>query len=231
MLYYEKRMLFSSQENQIKKQNVLGENNRSLVKELKTKGIKDHNVLSAIELVPRRIFVENHFIKEAYKNIPLPADCGQTISQPYVVAYMIACLNLKSAYKVLEIGTGTGYQTAILSYLCNHVFTIERFRKLFNKAKKNIEKLKIKNVSFKLGNGFKGWQNKFLFDSIIISAASEIIPNELLKSLKNKGCLIVPKKYPSGKQKLLLIKKDYENYNEEVLFDVKFVPLLNKRIE
>ena len=155
-------MLFSSQDNQINKQNVLGKNNRSLVKELKTKGINDHNVLSAIELVPRSIFVEKHFIQEAYKNIPLPTDCGQTISQPYVVAYMISCLNLKSTYKVLEIGTGTGYQTAILSYLCDHVFTIERFRKLFNKAKKNIEKLKIKNVSFKLENGFKGWQNKFL---------------------------------------------------------------------
>ena len=224
-------MLFSWGENQNKKRTVFDKNNRSLIKEIKNKGIKDHNVLRAMELVPRKMFVEYNFILEAYKNIPLPIDCGQTISQPYVVAYMISCLNLKNTDQVLEIGTGTGYQTAILSNLCRHVVTIERFRKLYNQAKKNIEKLEIKNVSLQLGNGFRGYKSNFLFDAIIISAASEVIPNELLKNLKNNGCLIMPKKYLSEKQKLLLIKKNYENYTEEVLFDVKFVPLLNKDIE
>ena len=217
-------MLFSWGENQNKKKRMIfDKNNRSLLNEIETKGIKDRNVLSAMELVPRRMFVEQNFIQEAYKNIPLPIDCGQTISQPYVVAYMISCLNLKNTDQVLEIGTGTGYQTAILANLCRHVVTIERFKKLYNKAKKN--------VSLQLGNGFRGCKNNLLFDAIIISAASEVIPNALLKNLKNNGSLIMPKKYSLEKQKLLLIKKNYENYTEDVLFDVKFVSLLNKDIE
>ena len=210
---------------------MFDENNYALIKQLRTKGVRDHNVLTAMKAVPRRLFVDQHLIQEAYKDIALPVDCGQTISQPYVVAYMISCLNLKSTDKVLEIGTGTGYQSAILSHLCSHVFTIERFKKLLNKAKINIAKLKIKNISFKLANGLRGWQEELLFDAIIISAASEITPVELLKSLKNKGCLIMPKKYPLGEQKLLLIKKKYKSYTEKVLFDVKFVSLLNKDIE
>ena len=97
----------------------------TLIEELKNKGITDNNVLLAIKKVPRELFVEQQFIKQAYENIPLPIECGQTISQPYVVAYMIVCLNLKNTDKVLEIGTGTGYQTAILANLCKEVYTIE----------------------------------------------------------------------------------------------------------
>ena len=181
--------------------------------------------------VPREIFVEPQFIRQAYENIPLPIDCGQTISQPYVVAYMTSCLNLKKTDRVLEIGTGTGYQTAILSHLCQEVCTIEIHSNLLNKAKKIIEKLNLKNIIFKLGNGTEGWQSKTLFDAIIISAASEIIPVELLKNLKNRGFLIMPKKKPSGNQKLLLVKKNNETCLEKELLDVKFVPLLNENIE
>ena len=144
---------------------------------------------------------------------------------------MIACLNLKKTDKVLEIGTGTGYQTAILAHLCQEVCTIEIHGNLLNKAKKRIAKLNIKNIIFKLGNGAKGWQNKALFDAIIISAVSEIIPAKLLENLKNQGCLVMPKKKPSGNQKLLLVKKNNETYLEKELLDVKFVPLLNKNIE
>ena len=209
----------------------LNNSNKSLIDKLKIEGITDINILNAMEKVPRELFVEQQFIQQAYENIPLPIDCQQTVSQPYVVAYMISCLKLKKTDKVLEIGTGTGYQTTILSHLCREVYTIEIHNKLLNKAKKRCGKLNLKNITFKLGNGIKGWQNKVLFDAIIVGAASEIIPSKLLENLKNHGCLIMPQKKPSGNQKLLLIKKKNETYLKEELLNVKFVPLLNKDIE
>ena len=224
-------MLFPWQKNRIKKLFRLNRNNEALIEELKIEGITENNVLYAIKKVPREIFVERQFIQQAYENIPLPIDCGQTISQPFVVAFMIACLNLKKTDKVLEIGTGSGFQTAILGHLCQEVCTIEIHGKLINKAKKRIAKLNLKNIIFKLGDGAEGWQNKALFDAIIISAASEIIPAKLLENLKNQGSLVMPKKKPSGNQKLLLVKKNNETYLEKELLDVKFVPLLNKNIE
>ena len=224
-------MFFPLQKNQIKKLVGLNKNNETLIEELKIEGITENNILCAIKKVPREIFVRQQFIQQAHENIPLPIDCGQTISQPYVVAYMIACLNLKKKDKVLEIGTGTGYQTAILSHLCQKVCTIEIHGNLLNKAKKRITKLNLKNIFFKLGNGVEGWQNKALFDVIIISAASEIIPAKLLENLKNQGRLIMPKKKPSGDQRLILITKNNETYSEKELLSVRFVPLLNKNIE
>ena len=203
--------------------------NDELIQELKIEGITDEKILLAIKKIPRELFVEQYLIHEAYKNSALPTDCGQTISQPYVVAYMISCLNLKKTDKILEIGTGTGYQTAILSHLCKEVFTIERFNVLLNKAKKNIAKLNIKNVNYKLGNGIKGWEQEILFDAIIISATSDNIPLKLLESLKSNGRLIIPKKYHTQNQKLLLVKKkDEKHFDQEELLNVKFVPLLNK---
>ena len=224
-------MLFQWQEHQIRKRPDLNKNNEALIKKLKSEGITNVNILRAIEKVPREIFVEQKFYQHAYENIPLPIDCKQTISQPYIVAYMISCLNLKKSDKVLEIGTGSGYQTAILSNLCKSVYTIEIHSKLLDKAKKNIKDLNLENIVFKLGNGAEGWKNKILFDNIIISAASEIIPTSLFGNLKNKGYLIMPKIKPSGNQKLVLIKKNYGSYIEKELFNVKFVPLLNKAIQ
>ena len=224
-------MLFNRQKNQIRKLFRSNRNNASLIEELKIEGITEDNILCAIKKVPRALFVEQQFIQQAYENIPLPIDCGQTISQPYVVAYMISCLNLKNTDKVLEIGTGTGYQTAILSHLCREVCTIEIYSQLLNKAEERILKLNLKNITFKLGNGVMGWQNKDLFDAIIISAASETIPVKLLDNLKNQGCLIMPQKQTLGNQKLLLVKKNDETIIKKELFSVKFVPLLNKNIE
>ena len=165
-------MLFPWQKNRIEKLLRLNKNNEALIEELKIEGIAENNILCAMKKVPREIFVERQFIQQAYENIPLPIDCGQTISQPYVVAYMTACLNWKKTDKVLEIGTGTGYQTAILSHLSQEVCTIEIHSNLLNIAKQRIEKLNLKNIIFKLGNGAEGWQNKVLFDAIIISAVS-----------------------------------------------------------
>ena len=224
-------MLFPWQKKRIEKPLMLNRNNEALIEELKIEGIKENNILRAIKKVPREIFVEQEFIQRAYENSALPIDCEQTISQPYIVAYMIDCLNLIKTDKVLEIGTGTGYQTAILSHLCQEVCTIEIHSNLLNKAKKRIVRLNLKNIIFKLGDGAEGWQNKTLFDAIIISAASEIVPAKLLESLKNQGRLIMPKKKSLENQKLLLVKKNNETYLEKELLNVKFVPFLNKNIE
>ena len=225
-------MFFNRKKNRPKEKISFLKNNDNLLEELKEKGISDKNILNAIKKVPRELFVNKTSIQWAYENIPLPIDCEQTISQPYVVAYMIDCLKLKKTDIVLEIGTGSGYQTAIISHLCQKIYTIEIFEKLLNQAKININKLKINNVLYKLGNGLEGWDEKTLFDSIIISAASEKIPLKVLKSLKNNGNLIIPKKYSSGNQKLILIKKtSKDSYDEKELLDVKFVPLLNSNID
>ena len=214
------------------KKNKRNKSNNDLIEELKEKGITDKNILSALKKVPRELFVNDLSSQWAYENIALPVECGQTISQPYVVAYMIDCLELKKTDKVLEIGTGTGYQAAIISYLCQEIYTVEIFDKLFNQAKINMEKLKIKNIICKLGNGADGWKEKILFDAIIVSAATEKIPSKLLQNLKNNGKLIIPKKYPLENQKLVLVKRNSENnFEKKELFDVKFVPLLNKNIQ
>ena len=218
--------------NGIKKKSFFIKNNNDLVTKLKKKGIGDQKILSAIKKVPRELFINQASAEWAYENMPLPVECGQTISQPYVVAYMIDCLKLKKTDKVLEIGTGTGYQTAIISHLCQKIYTIEIFSKLFTQAKFNIEKLKIKNVIYKLGNGVNGWEEKNFFDAIIVSAASEEISPQLLENLKINGQLIFPKKYPSENQKLILIKKiDENNFKKKELFDVKFVPLLSNNAQ
>ena len=224
-------MFFSRKKNKIEKLSKFNGNNETLIEELKKNGIIEQDILGAIRKVPREFFVKQQFIQQAYENIPLPIDCGQTISQPYVVAYMISHLNLKNTDKVLEIGTGTGYLTAILSHLCNEVCTIEIYSELLNKAKQRIAKLNLKNIFFKLGNGVEGWKNNILFDAIIISAAAEAAPAKLLKNLKDHGCLIMPQKKPLGNQILLLIKRKNKTYSEEELCDVKFVPLLNRNIE
>ena len=225
-------MNFAWKKNSLKGRIFFNKNNDDLLEELKEKRIIDNNILNAIKKVPRELFINQISNQHAYENMPLPIDCGQTISQPYVVAYMIDCLKLKKTDIVLEIGTGTGYQTAIISHLCKEIYTIELFDKLFQQAKTNINKLKIKNVNYKLGNGVNGWGEKILFDAIIVSAASKELPLKLLKNLKIHGNLIFPKKYVFGNQKLILIKKTKKNnFDQKKLVDVEFVPLLNDNIK
>ena len=203
--------------------------NSSLIADLKIKGISNNNVLEAIKKVPRELFVKKQYIGQAYENIPLPIDCEQTISQPYVVAFMIACLNIKKNYRILEIGTGSGYQTAILSHLCKEIYAIEIYDQLLNEAKKKFLKLNLNNIKTKSGDGAKGWDDKILFDGIIVSAASKNIPTELWKNLKDQGYLIIPKSNFFNNQKLIMIKKSNKNYIKKELFDVKFVPLLKEK--
>ena len=198
-----------------------------LINDLKQNNFTNRTVLKYLEKIPREIFVKKKFANVCYNNVPLPIDCNQTTSQPLVIANMIDSLNIKKTDLVLEIGTGTGYQTALLSYLCKHVFTIEIFEKLINQAKNNHTMLNLKNISYLLGDGLNGWNKPILFDSIIISAASKKVPLQLLKTLKTKGKIIFPKEYFPRQQKLLLLKKLNEfNYSTQELFDVSFVPLL-----
>ena len=211
-----------------KEKKIFNKNNNDLIKKLKEKGIVNKNILDAIKRVPRELFVNEASVQWAYEDNALPVECGQTTSQPYVVAYMIECLKLKKTDKVLEVGTGTGYQAAIISHLCQKIYTVEIINKLLNQAKINIKKLNIENIICKLGNGVNGWEEKILFDAIIVSAASEKIPLKLMQNLKKNGKLIIPIKYSSGNQKLILMEKNSENnFEKKELFDVKFVPLLN----
>ena len=220
--------LFFWQKNKKKPTILKNENNEKLIQELRFEGITDSKILSAIRMVPRELFTEK--LNEAYENKALSVECNQTLTQPFCTAFMISCLDLRPTNNVLEIGTGVGWTTAVISKLVKTVFTIERFKKLLDSAKKNIAKLKIENVQFKLGNGFEGWGDKILFDAIIIGAASEVVPAKLLESLKSNGRLVMPKKYDLGNQKLLLVTKKNGNFEQKELLDVKFVPLLNESI-
>ena len=218
--------LFPWQKNKKKHSIYKNEKNEELIRKLRFEGIIDEKILSAIRMVPRELFTEK--LDEAYENKALSVECNQTLTQPFCTAFMISCLDLRPTNNVLEIGTGVGWTTAVISKLVKTVFTMERFKKLLDSAKKNIAKLKIANVQFKLGNGFKGWEDKILFDAIIVGAASEVVPIKLLESLKSNGRLVMPKKYDTGNQKLLLVTKKSGNFEQKELLDVKFVPLLNE---
>jgi protein-L-isoaspartate(D-aspartate) O-methyltransferase len=218
--------LFPWQKNKKKHTIYKNEKNEELIQELRSEGIADEKILTAIRMIPRELFTEK--LDEAYENKALSVECGQTLTQPFCTAYMASFLNLRKTDNILDIGCGVGWSTAVLSQLVNTVFTMERFKKLLDIAKKNIAKLKIKNVQFKLGNGFEGWGDKTLFDAITIGASSEILPAKLLESLKPNGHLIMPKKYEAGNQKLLLVTKKNGNLEQKELLDVKFVPLLNE---
>ena len=218
--------LFPWQKNKKKSTVYNNEKNEELIQELRSEGIADEKILTAIRMVPRELFTEK--LDEAYEDKALSVECGQTLTQPFCTAYMASFLNLRKTDNILDIGCGVGWSTAVISKLVKTVFTMERFKKLLDIAKKNIAKLKIENVQFKLGNGFEGWEDKILFDAIIIGAASEVVPVKLLESLKPNGRLIMPKKFDVGNQKLLLVTKKSGNFEQKELLDVKFVPLLNE---
>ena len=209
---------------------IFNKKNNELIAKIKSEGILNKNILDAFIKIPRELFVNEKFANVSYENIPLPIDCEPTISQPYVVAFMIDCLKLKKINNILEIGTGTGYQTALLAQLSNKVYTIEIFRELYNQAIINHRKLKLTNIKYMLGNGINGWNSPIMFDAIIISASTKSCPIKLLESLKNGGKIIFPKKYYFKTQKLMLLEKINKNkYITKTLLDVRFVPLLNKK--
>lgn len=197
-----------------------------LIMELRSQGITDTRVLSAIERVPREIFVAAAFQDQAYENIALPIESGQTISQPYVVAAMTEALEVGDKMKVLEIGTGSGYQAAVLSHLCRRLYTIERHRELLQGAEKRFAQLKLRNVVTKLGDGTKGWPEQAPFDRIIVTAAARDAPKPLLDQLAIGGIMIIPLAANGRDQELVKIKRGAEGYTREAFMPVRFVPLI-----
>ena len=196
-----------------------------LTLELRNWGITDPEVLSAIEKIPREIFVSKSFRHQAYENIAFPIDRDQTISQPYIVALMTQSLDLNMKHKVLEIGTGSGYQTSILSLLSRRVYTIERIKSLLVGAENVFKKLKLTNIVTKHGDGNSGWPEQNPFDRIIFTAATEEITEKFFDCLKNKGIIVAPI-IRGSKQILKKFIKINNKIETENLSDVLFVPNL-----
>ena len=165
---------------------------RMVENQIKARGIKDERVLKAMLKVPRHLFVEEALRDQAYGDFPLPIGEGQTISQPYIVALMTEALELKGNERVLEIGTGSGYQTAILAELALWVYTIEKYPKILERAKKILTKLGYKNITFRLGDGSLGWPEAAPFDAIIVTAAAPKIPQPFIDQLAEGGRIVIP---------------------------------------
>lgn len=190
------------------------------------RGVTNREVIRAFFLVPRHLFVREQDQFYAYDDNPLPIGFKQTISQPYIVAIMVEGLKLKPTDRVLEIGTGSGYQTAILSSLAKEVFTIERIPQLLERAKEVLAYTGVKNTVYKLGNGYEGWAEHAPYDAIIVSAAANEIPTNLLEELKVGGNMVIP---TGGlfSQRLVLIHKGETDYTQQVLCDCRFVPMID----
>jgi len=193
---------------------------------LRRRGISDQAVLRAMEEIPRDIFVQPADRADAYRDSALGIACGQTISQPFVVAYMTEQLQLQKHHRVLEIGTGSGYQAAILSRLCREVLTIERYRTLADSARARLEKLGCDNVEVMLGDGFDVPASVGTFDRIIVTAAMEQIPESLTERLEPGGILIAPVGPHQSTQTLLRMAKTDAGFERKELVDVRFVPAL-----
>jgi len=194
-------------------------------------GIHDERVLAAMANVPREAFVDEAFAHQAWENMALPIGFGQTISQPYIVARMTEQLLIGKPNSVLEIGTGSGYQTAVLAQLVNHVYSVERIKTLQYQAKRRLQRLDLHNVSTRHGDGWAGWPTKAPFDAIIVTAAAQVVPDALVQQLKVGGRLIIPVGETRGEQKLLLIEKTATQVRSEVLEAVRFVPLVHGELQ
>ena len=202
-----------------------------LIGQLIRQGIHDERVLAAMANVPREAFVDEAFAHQAWENMALPIGFGQTISQPYIVARMTEQLLIGKPNSVLEIGTGSGYQTAVLAQLVNHVYSVERIKTLQYQAKRRLQRLDLHNVSTRHGDGWAGWPTKAPFDAIIVTAAAQVVPDALVQQLKVGGRLIIPVGENRGEQKLLLIEKNATQVRSEVLEAVRFVPLVHGELQ
>lgn len=197
-----------------------------LIMDLRREGIADTRVLSAIERIPREIFVTPEFADQSYANIALPIDCGQTISQPFVVAFMSEKLEVGDRMKILEVGTGSGYQAAILAQLCRRVYTIERYESLLRAAEERFKTLDISNITTRFGDGMKGWPEQAPFDRIMVTAGAKEIPPQLFAQLKDGGIMLLPLGSELGDQNIVRIRRRGEDMEKTNLLPVRFVPLV-----
>ena len=193
---------------------------------LRRRGIADQGVLRAMDEVPRERFVEPTFADSAYADQALPIACGQTISQPYVVAYMTEQLEMESHHRVLEVGTGSGYQAAVLSHLAREVVSVERYRTLAEEARARLKALAYENVDIVVGDGFAGVPDRAPYDRIIVTAAAETIPQALLDQLADGGIMILPLGSHDGSQHIIKLTKSVTGIRRENLIPVRFVPML-----
>lgn len=201
-------------------------NRQEMVKEqLEARGITDAKVLQAMKKVKRHLFVPTHQLISAYNDSPLPIGYGQTISQPYIVAYMTQAARLFPDDRVLEIGTGSGYQAAVLAEIVKEVYTIEILKPLADTARTRLENLGYQNIKVKHGDGYKGWKEYAPYDAIIVTAAPDKVPEELVRQLKIGGRMVVP--IGSFFQELYLITKTESGVKQELLLPVVFVPMIH----
>ncbi len=197
--------------------------------QLKARDISNLATLNAMEKVPRHLFVPEKMRIYAYSDGPLSIGEGQTISQPYIVAYMTQALKLRPSSRVLEIGTGSGYQAAVLAEIVDSVYTIEIVEKLGLKAKKLLKSLEYPNVTVRIGDGYHGWKEKAPFDAIIVTAGAESIPQPLIDQLKDGGRMIIPVGPHRGVRQLVLVQKKGEKVKKKDLMAVRFVPFTRKK--
>lgn len=201
---------------------------KKLVDLIRSKGIKDQAVLAAIEAIPRHLFMDSSFLAFAYEDKPFPIGSGQTISQPYTVAFQTELLEVKKGDKILEVGTGSGYQACVLMEMGAYVYTIERQKKLYLKTKPFFAEIGYKPKHFSYGDGYKGLPNYAPFDKILVTAGAPYIPEDLIDQLKPGGMLVVPVGSDIQLMKKL-IKTDDGSYLEEDHGTFRFVPLLTKK--
>ena len=204
-----------------------------LIMTLRGMGMRDTSTLAAIEKTPREAFIPSALHQHAYDNVSLPISHGQTISQPFIVALMTASLELTGRERVLEIGTGSGYQASVLSHLCRRVYTIERIRPLIVEAERRFKILKLMNITSRLGDGQFGWPEAAPFDRVIVTCGASEIPLHLLAQIKDDGIMVVPVDSPGGHQKLKKVSwnKDRSAPVVKDMIDVRFVPLLSDVVE
>lgn len=207
----------------------VGVRERMVNRQIAPRGVKNQKVLAAMRKVPRHKFVPEVQIPNAYEDRPLPIGHGQTISQPYIVAKMTELLGPNEKMKALEVGTGSGYQAAILAEIVNEVFSIEIIKELGKSAQKRLKKLAYENIEVKVADGYYGWQEHAPFDIIIITCAVDHIPPPLMKQLRPGGKLVIPIGSPFTVQDLILAKKSEKGeFTTEHIFPVRFVPMLGK---
>lgn len=200
---------------------------RMIEEQVKGRGIKDPRVIAAMADVPRHLFVPESLQSQAYKDTALPIGEGQTISQPYMVALMSAALELKGEERVLEIGTGSGYQTAILSKLAERVYSVERIRSLLERARKILDQLQCYNVLTRLFDGSLGWKEEAPFDAILVTAAAESPPPPLLQQLKEGGIMVMPIGSARA-QRLVRIRRRLKSFIQEDLGECQFVAMIGR---
>ena len=197
--------------------------------QIEARGIQDSFTLAAMRSVPRHKFVPENLMASAYLDFPLSIGHGQTISQPYIVAFMTEIIKPKKNFKVLEIGTGSGYQAAILGYIVDSVYTIEIIKELYIQSKKRLNILNYDNILVKNADGYYGWKEKGPFDAIVVTAASEFIPPPLIKQLKEGGKMIIPVGKPFTTQQLILVEKIKGKIKTKNLMFVRFVPFTRSK--